>query len=134
LNINQYEKESQKEKIKTYTHLGFTFLMLVIVLLFKVFNTDALITTIFKLAGYTYGPLLGLFAFGMTTKRKIKDVAVPFIAVVSPVISYVLAVNSAQWFAGYQFGFELLLINGLFTYVGLWAVSNKINSKEAAMA
>lgn len=134
LNINQYEKESQKEKIKTYTHLGFTLLMLVIVLLFKVFNTDALITTIFKLAGYTYGPLLGLFAFGMTTKRKIKDVAVPFIAIVSPVISYVLAVNSAEWFAGYQFGFELLLINGLFTYIGLWAVSSKINSKEAAIA
>jgi len=124
LNINKY-KEVEKEKIKTYTHLGITVLMLVIVLVFKAFNNDALITTIFKIAGYTYGPLLGLYAFGMISKRKVLDKAVPFIALLSPLVSFVLATNSQTWFWGYQFGFELLLLNGMFTFVGLWLFSSE---------
>jgi len=132
LNINKY-KEVQKEKIKTYTHLGITVLMLIIVLVFKAFNNDALITTIFKIAGYTYGPLLGLYAFGMISKRKVLDKAVPFIALLSPLVSFVLATNSQAWFWGYQFGFELLLLNGMFTFVGLWLFSNKSISAPSGM-
>jgi hypothetical protein len=77
------------------------------------------------MAGYTYGPLLGLFAFGIFTKRKIRDPYVIIIALASPLLTYLIHSHSFQWFWGYKFGFELLILNGLFSFLGLYLISRK---------
>jgi hypothetical protein len=85
------------------------------------------ISTILKVAAYTYGPLLGIFAFGILTQRKVKDILVPVICLVSPAVCWLLSLNSEKWFDGYQFGLELLFINGLITFLGLWLISSNDN-------
>ena len=84
-----------------------------------------MINILFDIAGFTYGPLLGLYAFGLFTKWQVKDSLVPVIAIVSPVICYLLKLYSAQLFGGYQLGFELLLLNGLITFAGLAIIREK---------
>jgi mannitol-specific phosphotransferase system IIBC component len=93
--------------------------MVLLILLFKLLNDDSVIKTVFKVAGYTYGPLLGLFAFGMLTRLAVRDRWVPLVAVLSPLVTYMLDRNSEQLFGGYRFGFELLLVNAAITFMGL---------------
>jgi hypothetical protein len=76
-------------------------------------------------AGYTYGPLLGLYSFGLFTKRPVRDKYVPVIAILSPVLTYLISLNSARWFWGYQFGFEVLILNGLIMFLGLLILQDK---------
>jgi len=83
------------------------------------------VSAVFRVAGYTYGPLLGLFAFGILTKRQVKDRFVPAIGLMSPVLCYIININSEAWLGGYKFGFELLLLNGLLMFTGLLLVSQK---------
>ncbi len=97
-------------------HVAFALLYLLIIVAFRPFHSDSLITIIFDIAGFTYGPLLGLYAFGLFTRRSVNDRLVPYIAVLSPVICYILKLFSPQWF-GYTFGFEILLVNGLITFL-----------------
>ena len=97
---------------------------------FRPFHRESLIDTLFDVAGFTYGPLLGLYAFGLFTRRQARDRWVPVIAVLSPVACYILKLNSFQWF-GYHFGFEILLLNGLVTFFLLW-LSSIHTSKESA--
>lgn len=125
LDIDKKGIEEQKQRTKTYTHLGLTLVMLVAVLCFAKWSDDAMIRVIFKLAGYTYGPLLGLFAFGLLTKRQVLDKWIPAVCIISPILSYILAANSVDWLAGYKFGFEILLVNGLLTFIGMWITSTK---------
>jgi len=106
-------------------HLGFTLILFVTIVVFKYTMNASAISGLFTLAGYTYGPLLGLFSFGMMTKRKVNDKYVPAIAILSPTLTYVLNNYSQQLFSGYQFGFELLLINGLLMFFGLLVLSKK---------
>lgn len=123
------EKETKEHKQKRhYIHIGFALLLFVLIILFKELNNDAVINQVFKFAGYTYGPLLGLFAFGLFNKIKINDKLTPIVCLVAPTICYVLDSNSKQWLNGYQFGQELLIINGLLTFMGLWLI--KQNSAE----
>ncbi len=117
------EKENKKQRM--LTHLGFSVLLFIVILIFKAINDQSLITAVFTIAGYTYGPLLGLFSFGLFTKRTTKDSVVPFIAVIAPVVSYFLSAYSVELFNGYKFGFELLIANGLITFIGLWIFSKK---------
>jgi hypothetical protein len=105
-------------------HLLFSVVMLGVILVFKVINNDSVVNAIFKAAGYTYGPLLGLFAFGMATNRKVNDRLVPFICLLSPLITYGLDINSLEW-VGYALGFELIVLNGLITFLLLWVTSRK---------
>ncbi len=100
-------------------HIGFTALLFLVIVLFRIINNESVVMAVFRVAGYTYGPLLGLFAFGILTGKQVKDRFVPFICLLSPVLSYVISVNSKAWFGGYEFGFELLLLNGLITFTGL---------------
>ena len=128
--ILQFEKrnydEVKKTKIRKLTHLAFAAIYFLIIIVFKPFHTDSLIKTLFDIAGYTYGPLLGLFCFGLLVKRRNpNDKAVPFIAILSPVISYLLNIYSEELFFGYKFGFEILIVNGLLTFVGLLIFSRK---------
>ena len=118
--------EVERSRIKHIVHIGFSLLFYVVILIFRQVNSKEVITAVFDIAGYTYGPLLGLYAFGMFNKRPVTDRAVPFICLASPVLTYIVNENSAAWFGGYQFGFERLLLNGLFTYAGLWAVSKPV--------
>ena len=85
-------------------------------MIFRIINDDSVVNSIFKAAGYTYGPLLGLFAFGMITKRNVRDKLVPYICLSSPVITFILDKNSMAWI-GYSMGFELIVLNGLITYL-----------------
>jgi hypothetical protein len=86
----------------------------------------SIIDKILTLAGYTYGPLLGLFAFGILSKRTLPStILITVICLAAPVICYFLSQNAAQWFNGYQIGIELLIINGLLTYLGLLSISKK---------
>lgn len=96
----------------------FSFLFLLVIILFKQLNSQSMIRTIFDLAGYTYGPLLGLYTFGLYTKWSVKDRYVPFVCLASPLVTYILVDHSQEWF-NYTFGFEKLLLNGLLTFGGL---------------
>lgn len=123
----------QVTKYRKIIHVAFALLYLVVIVLFRPFHNESLIDKIFDIAGFTYGPLLGLYSFGLFVKnRKANDKAVPFIAVASPIISYLLKVYSKDLFFGYQFGFEILIINGLLTFLALLACSKKIKIDEPA--
>ena len=111
LNIEQ-KAERQQVQTRKWVHVGFSVVLVLAILIFKAINDDSVISALFKVAGYTYGPLLGLFAFGIFTKWNIIDRAVPIVAVLSPVIAYVLQLYI-------PFGFELLMINGGITFLGL---------------
>lgn len=111
-------------RIRKQVHIMFSVVLLLVILAFKYTVDESVIKELFVAAGYTYGPLLGMYAFGLFTKWKVKDKWVPVIAILSPIISYVLKDNSEAWF-GYKFGFELLLVNGLITLIGLWLLRRK---------
>ncbi len=111
--------EEQRLPLRQRVHLIMSVVMVLLILLFKLLNDDSVIKTVFKVAGYTYGPLLGLFAFGMLTRLAVKDRWVPLVAVLSPVFTFVLDRYSTVLFGGYKFGFELLLVNGALTFLGL---------------
>ncbi|HRI78517.1 MAG TPA: sodium:solute symporter [Cyclobacteriaceae bacterium] len=117
--------EVVKKKQKNYVHLGFSLLFLIIILISKELNQRSLIDTVLDVAGFTYGPLLGLFTFGLFTTRQVRDKLVPLICVISPLISYWINLNSADWFSGYKIGSEILVLNGAITFLGLWLISSK---------
>ncbi|MBK7171870.1 MAG: sodium:solute symporter [Bacteroidales bacterium] len=111
--------EKAQQKIRYWVHISFAILLLIVIIVFRAINDRAVIDKLFTVAGYTYGPLLGLFAFGLFTKQQVKDAWVPVIACLSPIICYFLSENSELLFGGYKIGFELLLVNGALTFLGL---------------
>jgi Na+/proline symporter len=100
-------------------HMGFSVLMVLVIMVFKLINNDSVVKSIFTAAGYTYGPLVGLFAFGMLTRRAVADQLVPYICIASPLLCYVINSNSMAWF-GYSIGYELIILNGTITFILLW--------------
>jgi Na+/proline symporter len=122
--------EDVKQRQKFIVHIGFSALFLLIIVVFKELNEKSVIDAVLNIAGYTYGPLLGLFSFGVFTKLKVKGIFVPLICVVSPLLSYVLTSNSVSWFNGYKIGIEILIINGMITFIGLLLISNFGKSKQ----
>jgi len=121
--------ESQKRKNRLTVHLTMTVIFFLFILLFREINSRSIIDKILNLAGYTYGPLLGLFSFGILTKRGMPDTwVIALICLLSPVACYFLQTNSAQWLGGYVIGIEILIINGLLTFLGLYAISHKIKT------
>ncbi len=116
------------ERTRKIVHVGMMAIFVIFILSFKALNSTSVIDAIFILAGYTYGPLLGLFAFGIFTKRTASDKAVPYIAVASPLICYATDCITATA-TGYKFGYELLMLNGMLTFAGLWLTGHK--QKEA---
>ncbi|AOW20270.1 sodium:solute symporter [Urechidicola croceus] len=121
------KKESIIDQIKTRkkVHILFSIILIVTILIFKYFiANESVIAKIFQFAGYTYGPLLGLYTFGLFTKLGVKDNAVPYIAIVSPLLTILISYLSKKWF-DFDFGFFVLIINGLLTYIGLLLFSKK---------
>ena len=114
IDIIEIDKQEPEKQVKTRkkVHVLFSFILLVVILLFDALNNESVIKSLFTVAGYTYGPLLGMFSFGLFTKHKVKDKFVPFVAISSPVICYILSLYI-------PFGFELLILNGFITFIGL---------------
>jgi Na+/proline symporter len=122
LSIEKF-KEEKRIKIKHRVHLGFSLLFFVVIGLFHVFNNQELIAAVFNLAGYTYGPLLGLFSFGLFTKLQVRDKLVPIVCVGSPIITFILETQSQSLFGG--FGFAKLILNGSICFLLLWLIREK---------
>ena len=116
--------EAKKKKIRQRVHLSFAFIFLLFVLVFKVINNASMIGVILKIASYTYGPLLGLFTFGILLNRNVKDNIVPFICVAAPVICFIIDKYQKVLFGNFEIGLELLIINGLITFLGLLIISS----------
>lgn len=125
---------TKKTRIRYSVHLSFALVFFICIIIFRQMNDRAIIDKLFTIAGYTYGPLLGLFSFGLFTKRHVKDKVTPWIAIVSPVICYFLSMYSEELFNGYKFGFEILLVNGFITFMGLLMFSRKQGSQPDAGA
>jgi Na+/proline symporter len=118
--------EKGKKKVRLTVHFSFAVVFLLCILVFHWLNNNSIIDIILDLAGYTYGPLLGLFSLGILTKRRIRDsFAITVVCLVAPVLSYFLAKYAKDLFGGYQIGIELLIINGLLTFLGLLLLSEK---------
>ncbi|MEO6068895.1 MAG: sodium:solute symporter [Chitinophagaceae bacterium] len=115
--------DKTKQKVRKGVHLVVAFVFLLFVMMFKQINDSSMIGVILKVATYTYGPLLGLFAFGIISRRKVIDKYVPIIAVASPIICYFLDKHQKEIFGKFEIGLELIIINGLITFIGLLLVS-----------
>lgn len=113
---------SADEGLRRKAHVGIAVVFMAFILLFRIFNNTSLIDAIYVMCSYTYGPLLGMFAFALLTRRAVADRWVPYIAVASPIICWV-AESLTTALTTYRFGYELLMLNGALTFAGLWAVS-----------
>lgn len=117
--------DRQLQKTRYAVHIVFTFLVLAVILIFKYVLAEEVISAVFRVAGYTYGPLLGLYAFGLFVKnRTIRDNFAPIICIVAPILAYIINVNSEAWLGG-KLGFAVLILNGALTFIGLWLISYK---------
>lgn len=114
-----------KEPSRTWVHSGMAILMAVCILVFDALNSTSVIDAVYRLASYTYGPILGLFAYGILFKGSVRDKFVPIVAIVAPLVCLVLDLNSVAWFGGYHFSYEILPLNGLLTMVGLWLIRRR---------
>jgi len=112
-------------RIRYGVHLTVALVFFISILLFSALNNKAVIDELFTIAGYTYGPLLGLFSFGLFTKRRANDRMTPWIAIISPLLCILLNTFSEELLGGYNFGFEMILVNGFLTFAGLWFFSRK---------
>ena len=119
VDILNKEKDANLTKVRTIVHIGMAILMAVCIYVIHILNNDSVIQTVYKVASYTYGPLLGMFCFGIFTKRQVRDRWIPLVVILAPVITWVIDVNSAVWFNGYVFSHERLILNALLTFVGM---------------
>ncbi len=120
-NLNEKQKNSIRKKV----HLSFALLFILLVFFFKWKDDKSIIDLVFVIANYTYGPLLGLFTFGILVKRKLKANFVPLICILSPVLCYFIDFYAPTYLGGYKFGNEILILNGLLTFIGLFLISKK---------
>jgi len=119
LDIEKRYDERKQVRIRKQIHVGVSVLLILVMLIFKYAIEDkSVINKLFEFAGYTYGPLLALYAFGLFTKWQVRDKLVPWIAIASPILSYIISINSLAWF-GFEFGFFILILNGFLTFLGL---------------
>ncbi len=132
LNFNKKENPNDPRLVRqrNIVHFAFSIVMLLVILLFHVINDESVVSAIFKVAGYTYGPLLGLFSFGILTRRKVNDNIVPYICIISPVLIYLLA-HYVLPYTSYKIGFELIAYNGLLTFLLLGLTSLGRMSRES---
>jgi solute:Na+ symporter, SSS family len=132
--LNIKNMNPQKQIItRKWVHIAFTFMIFLVIVIFREINNQSVVSSVFKAAGFTYGPLLGLFAFGLLTKRNANDKWVLYICLLAPLTSFMVDLHSEKWFWGYKFGFEILLLNGFLTFTALMVSSyfnNHINASQ----
>ncbi len=124
LNIENKPKDHQKS-IRKKVHVGMSVMLVIVIIIYRYVLQDNVISSLLQVASYTYGPLLGLFTFGIFTKHSIKDKYVWLVAIIAVAVTYLLNDYSKEWLGGYVFGFELLPLNGLITFIGLWLIKSK---------
>ena len=112
-------------RIRKRVHVGMAVVMGIVIFVFNLLNNTSVIDAVYILASYTYGPILGLFAFGIFTRKQVYDRYIPLVAIASPILCFILQKNSEAWFNGYQFSYELLIFNALFTFIGLCLLIKK---------
>ena len=117
--------EEEIVKIRKRVHIGMAVIMGITIFVFNLLNNTSVIDAVYILASYTYGPILGLFAFGIFMKQQVRDKYIPLVAILSPILCFILQKNSEVWFNGYQFSYELLIFNALFTFIGLCLLIRK---------
>ena len=125
VDILNKENDARLTKIRTVVHIGMAVLMAVCIYVIHLLNNDSVIQTVYKVASYTYGPLLGMFCFGIFTKKQVRDCWIPLVVIMAPVITWVIDVNSAVWFNGYVFSHERLILNALLTFIGMLCLARK---------
>jgi SSS family transporter len=125
LEIDRRYPADQRVKVRQRVHVAFSLVMILAILMFYWINDQSVINSVFIIAGYTYGPLLGLYAFGLFTKWQVKDRWVPLLAVSAPVLTFLVSQNSERFLWGYKFGFEALILNGLLMFLGLVLIRKK---------
>lgn len=124
-----------KAGTRKWVHVGFSVLLLLTILVFRILDDgEGVIKAVFTTAGYTYGPLLGLYAFGLFTKLSLRDKFVPVVCLITPILTFLVDRNSVEWFDGYKFGFELLLFNGMATFLGLLIISGRKQKTTSTLA
>ena len=137
LNFDKRKNIVEKEMVRkrTFVHISFSILILLVVLLFNAVNDASVVTAIFKVATYTYGPLIGLFGFSIfAKKRQVMDKATPYIVILAPILCFFIDKYSTVLFNGYVFAEELIIVNGLLTFIGLWIMSRKKTTEETNLA
>ena len=133
LNFDKRKDQLEKKMFRkrTFVHISFSIIILLVVLLFNAVNDASVVSAIFKVATYTYGPLIGLFGFSLfAKKRQVLDKATPYIVILAPAVCFFIDKYSTVLFDGYVFAEELIIVNGLLTFIGLWIVSRKKTSEE----
>ena len=134
LNLEKRPGENgNKKRMRFIVHIGFSLLLFFVIMIFWYINNEAVIASLFKAAGYTYGPLLGLYAFGFYIDRQVRDAWIPLICILSPIFTFLIDKYSEQILLGYKFGFELLILNGIITFIGITLVSSKIPITERTL-
>lgn len=124
------KSEKQVSHIRGRVHLGMALLMVLTIIIFNILNNTSVIDAVYILASYTYGPILGMFAFGIIVKRPVRDKLVPFAALAAPCLCLILDMNSERWFNGYHFSYEILIFNALFTFIGMCFLIKGKNDKD----
>lgn len=122
------KSEQEVVTIRKRVHIGMAIVMGIVIFIFNILNNTSVIDAVYILASYTYGPILGLFAFGMLTKKQVRDKYIPLVAILSPILCFILQKNSEVWFNGYAFSYELLIFNAFFTFIGLCLLT--VNEKK----
>jgi SSS family transporter len=125
LELERRYSAEKRVSVRKKVHLVFTFVMFLVILMFYWINDQSVINSVFIIAGYTYGPLLGLYSFGLFTKWQVNDKWVPYVAVAAPILAYIISSNSEAWLWGYKFGFEVLILNGGLMFTGLLLLRKK---------
>ena len=115
--------EEEKKNLRLKVHIAFSVILFIVIASFKLLNNDAIINQLFRAAGYTYGPLLGLFTFGMFTKINLRDRWVWLVCLIAPLLTVFIDLNSVSLLGGFKFGSMLIALNGLLTFIGLWILS-----------
>ncbi len=132
LDISKYKDENKQKKIRKTVHVLVSVVLLLVIVAFKFLVNSSVISALLTVAGYTYGPLLGLYAFGIFTKHKVIDKYVPILAVLSPIITFIINYYSEQILMGYKFGYELIIVNALFMLIGLYFIRKTNNTNSFA--
>jgi Na+/proline symporter len=128
LDIEKKAAEHQT-RLRKKVHLFMSLILYIVIMIFSLISDESVISSLFKAAGYTYGPLLGLYSFGMISKKAVRDRWIPLVCLLSPIVTYLLQLNSETLFNGYKFSFEIIILNGLLAYWGIWLLSYKKKAK-----
>ena len=129
VDILNKEKADNLTKVRTIVHIGMAILMAACIYVIHLLNDDSVIQTVYKVASYTYGPLLGMFCFGIFTKKQVRDRWIPLVVILAPVITWIFDVNSVEWFNGYVFSHERLILNALLTFIGMVCLVQQSNNQ-----